>query len=65
MFYPTEKKMDGEEKPPPGVYPVWKPDRDEYVEGLAHYQNIYPRKMHLFYDWVIGEKRLDFNDLMR
>ncbi|KAI6209619.1 1-alkyl-2-acetylglycerophosphocholine esterase [Aphelenchoides besseyi] len=55
IFYPASLSHDSREEPV--QYPLWKP-RAEYLNGLAEYRQMHPRKMHFFFDWIVGERRI-------
>ncbi|CAD5234730.1 unnamed protein product [Bursaphelenchus xylophilus] len=55
VFYPASKRLNVHEEAV--QYPVWRP-RKEYLDGLADYREMNPRKIHFFFDWVIGERRV-------
>uniref|UniRef100_A0A915DVS9 1-alkyl-2-acetylglycerophosphocholine esterase n=1 Tax=Ditylenchus dipsaci TaxID=166011 RepID=A0A915DVS9_9BILA len=58
-FLPFCQKQDFNEDVSEEVieYPTWRP-RKEYLDGLAGYRQMSPRKMHFFFDWIVGERRL-------
>ncbi|KAI6243989.1 1-alkyl-2-acetylglycerophosphocholine esterase [Aphelenchoides fujianensis] len=55
VFYPASPCHESREEPI--QYPLWKP-RTEYLDGLAAYRCMHPRKMHFFFDWIVGERRV-------
>jgi platelet-activating factor acetylhydrolase len=64
IFYPTCLKIDfhtsqtEETNEKPKVeYPLWN-ERREYFDGLADYRNMSHRKIHFYFDWIIGERRV-------
>ncbi|KAH7706594.1 platelet-activating factor acetylhydrolase [Aphelenchoides avenae] len=60
IFYPSTLKVDPMEPATSSRsvdYPLWRP-RKEYLDGLAQYRQMSPRKMHFFFDWVVGERRV-------
>lgn len=58
IFYPSVLKEHDDQKERNNKCPIWKPSKYEYIAGIAEYQNILPIKMAIFYDWLIGEKRI-------
>uniref|UniRef100_A0A1I7XGK4 1-alkyl-2-acetylglycerophosphocholine esterase n=1 Tax=Heterorhabditis bacteriophora TaxID=37862 RepID=A0A1I7XGK4_HETBA len=59
IFYPVDQD-DSESQPLDGDHPLWLP-RKEYLEGLASYLKQSSRRLQLFFDWIIGEKRYKIN----
>jgi platelet-activating factor acetylhydrolase len=63
IFYPSCLKIDfqtqaAETTEKPKVeYPLWN-ERREYIDGLADYRNMSHRKIHFYFDWIIGERRV-------
>lgn len=63
IFYPsTRKGKDGDStddkvEDEKVEYPIWRP-RQEYLDGLAQYREMSPKKINFFFDWLIGERRI-------
>ncbi|KAI6191544.1 1-alkyl-2-acetylglycerophosphocholine esterase [Aphelenchoides bicaudatus] len=55
IFYPASARSDVHDDAV--VYPIWKP-RKEYLDGLAEYRQMSKHKLHFFFDWIIGERRV-------
>ncbi|TKR82422.1 hypothetical protein L596_016151 [Steinernema carpocapsae] len=59
IFYPTTLAGSAKEaqKQPKIEYPLWVPRR-EYLDGLAAYRQMSPRKLHFLFDWLVGDRRI-------
>ncbi|KAK0406612.1 hypothetical protein QR680_018689 [Steinernema hermaphroditum] len=60
IFYPSGlggQKPNGAQPSPKIEYPLWVPRR-EYLDGLAAYRQMSPRKLHFLFDWLVGDRRI-------
>uniref|UniRef100_A0A7E4W5G9 1-alkyl-2-acetylglycerophosphocholine esterase n=1 Tax=Panagrellus redivivus TaxID=6233 RepID=A0A7E4W5G9_PANRE len=53
----SDSESDATVTDDPIEYPLWN-ERREYINGLAEYRQMSQRKIHFYFDWIIGERRI-------